>query len=58
MEKPMRVDQRKNEPVPSVKSTSTKQIKQNMIYESERKPSNSEAKEFLKRMNGSFKESK
>ena len=44
----MRVDQRKNEPVPHAKSTSAKQIQQNMNYGGERKSSNSEAKEFLK----------
>ena len=48
MEKPMRVDQRKNEPVPHANSTSTKQIQQNMNYGGGRKSSNSEAKEFLK----------
>ena len=44
----MRVDQRKNEPVPHANSTSTKQIQQNMNYGGGRKSSNSEAKEFLK----------
>ena len=54
----MSVDQRKKEPAPSEKSTSTKQIEQILDYGSERKPSNSKFQEFYKSKNTGFKKFK